>query len=231
MRYQREHKVQTRKRIVENASRGMREQGFGGISVHKLMRMSGLTHGGFYNHFKSRDTLFEEGLAFALAETEARWTKRANSASSQDGLNAVVRSYLTFRARDDWAGGCPLAGLGTDVGRSGVRIRHRFAKDLNKLIDLLVAQLGDMDTAVARELATSTIATMVGTLVLARATRDQALSKYVLKTGRGAALGYAADICAKTVRDRKGARKEPHFARDEILSDSALPRRGQKIKE
>src|SRR6187401_2636887 len=109
----REQAVQNRDRIVEVAAELFRERGFDGIGVADLMKEAGLTHGGFYGHFSSKEELIAEASARALAGALAVWSKRAERASG-DALAAIAGGYLTSRPRDNPGAGCLLAALGPD---------------------------------------------------------------------------------------------------------------------
>src|SRR5205814_7479031 len=116
MRYLKDHKVRTRKRIVERASCGLRQKGANGLSVVALMKLAGLTHGGFYSHFASRDALVEEAFATAMDRTAFRWNKLAMGIPVETRFDAIVAGYLTSRHRDDQAHGCALPALAADIG-------------------------------------------------------------------------------------------------------------------
>ena len=128
MKVSREQAAQNRERIVEAAAQLFRERGFDGIGVADLMKEAGLTHGGFYGHFSSKEDLIAEASARALTRSLAVWSKLADRASG-DPLSAVAGAYLTSRHRDNPGAGCLLAALGPDVSRQGPRRaarRHRL---------------------------------------------------------------------------------------------------------
>jgi TetR/AcrR family transcriptional repressor of nem operon len=101
MRYVEDHRRQTHDRIVENASYGLRQKGAEGLSVVDLMKLAGLTHGGFYNHFESRAALVSEAIAFAMDQTTGRWKKLANGKADGERFEALVADYLSPRHRDN----------------------------------------------------------------------------------------------------------------------------------
>ena len=123
MKVSREQAAQNRERIVEAAAQLFRERGFDGIGVADLMKKAGLTHGGFYGHFSSKDDLIAEASARALTRSLADWSKVADRASG-DPLSAVAGAYLTSRHRDNPGAGCLLAALGPDVSRQGPAVRR-----------------------------------------------------------------------------------------------------------
>ena len=189
MRYARNHKAATREKILNGAVMRLKETGSGGIAIAELMAEAGLTHGGFYAHFKSRDALIEECFRDALDATARRWRARAEKAPHGEGLAAIVNGYLTREHRDDVAGGCALPALGAELARSNARTRRIFAAKLEEAIDLVASQGAKRPAKAAREEAIGTIATMVGSLLLARAAAgDEDLSLELLKAGRKKAL-------------------------------------------
>ena len=123
MKVSREQAAQNRERIVEAAAQLFRERGFEGIGVADLMKEAGLTHGGFYGHFSSKEDLIAEASARALTRSLALWSKLAERASG-DPLSAIAGAYLTSRHRDNPGAGCLLAALGPDVSRQGPAVRR-----------------------------------------------------------------------------------------------------------
>jgi TetR/AcrR family transcriptional repressor of nem operon len=123
MKVSREQAAQNRERIIEAAAQLFRKRGFDGIGVADLMKEAGLTHGGFYGHFASKEDLIAEASARALTDSVAVWSKLADRASG-DPLSAVAGAYLTSRHRDNPGAGCLLAALGPDVARQGPAVRR-----------------------------------------------------------------------------------------------------------
>ena len=201
MRYVEDHRRQTHSRIVENASYGLRQKGAEGLSVVDLMRLAGLTHGGFYNHFDSRAALVGEAIAFAMDQMTERWKKLANGKADGDRFEALVADYLSPRHRDDPKHGCALPALAADVARSGPRERRALASKLEKMIDVFSELLPDEGPQQARQIATGAIATMVGSIVLSRAVGAGKLSDGILDAGRMTAGGR---VRKPQRRDSKG---------------------------
>lgn len=190
MRYARDHKAETRQKILKGAVTRLKESGPGGIAIAELMDDAGLTHGGFYAHFKSRDRLIEESFRQALEGIARRWRARAEQAPQGEGLAAIVNGYLTREHRDDVSGGCALPALGAELARANTKTRRIFTEKLEEAIDLVAEQAGKRSAKEAREQAIGAIATMVGTLLLARAAGDGELSADILKAGRNKALAH-----------------------------------------
>ena len=189
MRYVEDHRRQTHDRIVENASYGLRQKGAEGLSVAELMKLAGLTHGGFYNHFDSRAALVSEAIAFAMDQTIERWKKLANGKASRERFEALIADYLSVRHRDNPKQGCALPTLAVDVARSSPSEQRALASKLEKMIDALVELLPGEPVGQARQIATGAIATMVGSIVLSRAVGAGKFSEGILESGRRTAAG------------------------------------------
>ena len=121
MRYSREHKLETHARIVKKASVRLRERGAHGIGVADLMKDAGLTHGGFYAHFNSRDALVIEAFTHAMDRGTEHWRKLAERTPPEKRLAAIVDSYLSTLHRDDPGHGCAVPTLGAEIARENVR--------------------------------------------------------------------------------------------------------------
>jgi TetR/AcrR family transcriptional repressor of nem operon len=191
MRYSKEHKLETHARIVKKASVRLREKGAHGIGVADLMKEAGLTHGGFYAHFDSREALVVEAFAYAMDRSTERWRKLAEATPPDKRLAVIVDSYLTPLHRDDPGHGCSLTALGAEIARESPKTRKAFAAKLEQMVDMLAAQLPELPRKAARKQAMAAIATMVGTLVLARIAGSGAFSDEILGAGREAVLDRA----------------------------------------
>jgi TetR/AcrR family transcriptional repressor of nem operon len=192
MRYSREHKLETHARIVRKASVRLREKGAHGIGVADLMKDAGLTHGGFYAHFDSRDALVVEAFNYAMDRGTERWRKLAETTPPDKRLAVIVDSYLTTVHRDDPGHGCAIPTLGAEIARENPKTRKAFAAKLEQMIEMLASQLPDLPRKAARKQAMSTLATMMGTLVLARIAGSGEFSDEILAAGREAVLAPAA---------------------------------------
>src|ERR1700754_317831 len=205
MRYSREHKIETHARIVKKASVRLREKGAHGIGVADLMKEAGLTHGGFYAHFTSREALVIEAFAYAMERSTQRWRKLAEQTAPEKRLATIVDSYLTRVHRDDPGHGCAVPALGAEIARESPKTRRAFAAKLEQMIDMMAEQIPGVPRKAARKQAMATIATMMGTLVLSRIAGNGEFSDEVLGAGREAVLGRAAK--AKRVAKRPASRK------------------------
>jgi TetR/AcrR family transcriptional repressor of nem operon len=192
MRYSREHKLETHARIVKKASVRLREKGAHGIGVADLMKEAGLTHGGFYAHFDSREALVIEAFADAMDRATERWRKLAEATPPEKRLAVIVDSYLTTVHRDDPGHGCAVPTLGSEIARESPRTRKAFAAKLEQMIDVLAGQLPELAPRTARKQAMAALATMMGTLVMARIAGSGAFSDEILGAGRDAVLERGA---------------------------------------
>lgn len=160
----------THERIVGAAARATRRSGYDGTGVADIMKEIGLTHGGFYAHFASRDAMLAESADRAGAESLAALTRAASAARPQQALRALIRFYLSKEHVDGVETGCPVAALGSEMPRQAPKVRRAATRRIKELIDLVARYSSDQDALV-------TVATMVGALVLARAVDDAKLSK------------------------------------------------------
>jgi len=200
MRYSREHKQETHTRIVRKASVRLREKGAHGIGVADLMKEAGLTHGGFYAHFDSRDALVIEAFAYAMDRSLEHWRKLAGETAPDKRLAAIIDTYLTSTHRDDPGHGCAITSLGAEIARESPKTRKAFAAKVEQLIDLIADQIQDVPRKAARKQATALLATMMGTLVLSRIAGSGEFSDEVLQAGREAALARAAALKPATAK-------------------------------
>jgi TetR/AcrR family transcriptional repressor of nem operon len=192
MRYSKEHKQETHARIVKKASVRLREKGAHGIGVADLMKEAGLTHGGFYAHFDSREALVIEAFAYAMDRSTERWRKIAEQTPPDKRLATIVESYLTPVHRDDPGHGCAVPTLGAEIARESPKTRKAFAAKLEAMIDMMADQVLDVPRKAARKQAISALTTMMGTLVLSRIAGNGEFSDEILGAGREAVLGRAA---------------------------------------
>src|SRR5712675_1780808 len=191
MRYSREHKLETHARIVKKASVRLREKGAHGVGVADLMKEAGLTHGGFYAHFDSREALVIEAFADAMDRSTERWRKLAEQTPPEKRLATIVGTYLTPLHRDDPGHGCAVPTLGAEIARESPKTRKAFAAKLEQMIDMLAAQIPELPRKAARKQAMAVIATLMGTLVLARVAGNGDFSDEILGAGRDAVLDRA----------------------------------------
>ncbi|QGP78329.1 TetR/AcrR family transcriptional regulator [Sphingobium sp. CAP-1] len=180
MKVSREQAARNREKVLDSASRLFRARGVDGVGIGEVMRECGLTHGGFYNQFESKEALAAEACAASLANSAARW--REIVAEAEDAPAAIAANYLSVRNRDAPETGCALIALGPDAARRGGDLAGAFRQGFEELVGILQQAMpdGDRDAALAR------VAQMVGAMVLARGVDDAALSDEIMAAARGA---------------------------------------------
>lgn len=174
-RYGKDHKQETRRRIIDAAGRRLKGDGIDGSGIATLMADAGLTNGAFYAHFASKDDLVADTLAAQLREQ--RETFRTMS------VEEIVRAYLSVEHRDNHEGGCPSAALLDEIGRSTDTTKRAYTEGLLGVIDDIAERLAPDDPSSARVNVLSVFALMVGTLELSRALADPQLADHVLEQG------------------------------------------------
>jgi TetR/AcrR family transcriptional repressor of nem operon len=195
MRLTKEQATENRRQIVEVASRLFREKGFDGVAVADLMKAAGFTHGGFYNHFPSKEALAAEASAVGIARSKGTLTERLAQPSPAErakGWRRYADNYLSTRHRDNPATGCTFAALAGDAAREGRDVQATFAEGLESMIDSLVAHLAEAaasrEDPKGRRRALRQWSEMVGAVVLSRAVAraDPSLSQEILEASRSA---------------------------------------------
>jgi TetR/AcrR family transcriptional repressor of nem operon len=169
-------KEATHERIVLAAARAIRRSGYSGTAVADIMKDAGLTHGGFYAHFASREAMLAEAADRAGAEGVAAVARIAAAAPPRQALQAMVRAYLSKAHVDAIETGCGVAALCSETPRQAPEVRRAVTRRMKEMIDLFARQSPDWGQPRAHEHALATVAAMVGALVLARAADDPRLS-------------------------------------------------------
>jgi TetR/AcrR family transcriptional regulator, transcriptional repressor for nem operon len=187
-RYAPEHKDQVHRRIVSRAAVQLRQKGVRGVSVAELMQSAGLTHGGFYAHFASKEALIAEACSHVMAGTAERLSAAADGVEPLASRAALIEAYLSPAHRDDPGRGCVIPALGAELGREGPAIRQAFSAGLQQVFDIVAECTPASTPEQARQDALATVATLVGTLLLARAAADSTLATEILDAGRAALL-------------------------------------------
>ena len=186
-------KEETRERILRAAARAIRKYGYEGVGVADVMKDAGLTHGGFYAHFESRDALLAAAAEQAGLESAEAFSRALAKARPGEELMALVDTYLDDRhvTAAEQGLGCAIAAAGTEVPRQCSEVRRAVSRRIKDLVGLVERQYPDWGKAAAHEKAMSTVATMVGALMLARALDDPQLSKAIRKSARELIRGAA----------------------------------------
>jgi TetR/AcrR family transcriptional regulator, transcriptional repressor for nem operon len=185
----RAQKADTRERIVRAAASAIRERGFAGTGVAEVMGEAGLTHGGFYAHFASREALLAEAASQAGADGVAQLARIAAAAPAGAGLEALVDAYLSDRHVERPARGCPIVAAGTELARQAPGVRHAATERIREMVDLIERQGGAWGHAAGHEQALAQLASLVGAMVIARAVDDPALSKTIRRAVRRQCVG------------------------------------------
>src|ERR1700736_1292738 len=184
MRHSKAEKAETHKHIVAIASKRFREEGLAGIGIADLMKEAGLTVGGLYKHFKSREPLVAEAVASALG----LWKRQVDAAASGGPpvtYESLVDDYLSEKHRNHPGTGCPVDALAGDIARSDKRTRAiatRQIRDHIELVATLIRDTNEKDKGTARSKAVLTYCVLVGAIGVARAVSDEQLSREILKT-------------------------------------------------
>jgi TetR/AcrR family transcriptional repressor of nem operon len=184
MRYTTDHRQETRARVLAEASKQIRAKGPHGVAIVGIMKRAGLTHGGFYAHFRSKDALVAAAIGTMFDNARARWNTETENRDARAGLAAYVDFYLSPAHRDTTATGCPIAALVTDLPRLTTACRTAFAAGARRLTDLIAAKLAALGHGEHEALASSVVAELVGALSLARVEPNRARSDAMLAASR-----------------------------------------------
>ncbi|MBR7792909.1 TetR/AcrR family transcriptional regulator [Undibacterium sp. FT147W] len=169
-------KEASHERIVQAAARAIRRSGYDGTGVADIMKEAGLTHGAFYAHFASREAMLAEAADRAGAESNAVAANVIAAAPPNEALQALAQVYLSKEHLAGIENGCPLSALGSEMPRQSPEVRLAATRRIKEMVDLVARQFPDWEQPSAHERALVSLATLVGTLVLARAVDDANLS-------------------------------------------------------
>jgi TetR/AcrR family transcriptional repressor of nem operon len=183
MRVTREQAQANRERVVEAAARLFRERGFEGVGVAELMKSVGLTHGGFYGQFGSKEELAAEACELAFERSVEKW-QRALEKRPGAGAQAIAATYLTRQHVDAPGNGCAAAALATDFARQSPQVRQVLDEGVNALVETLAAALPERTHKARRRHALGSFSAMVGAVVLGRAVADGELAEEILDAAR-----------------------------------------------
>ena len=194
MGYTAAHKQATRERILRAARELFNRKGYSEVSVNEVMRRAGLTHGGFYNHFPSKDALFVEAIeAYARENPTDRWpdVELDFTARAPELARQMIDAYLSKEHLDDVDGHCPMIAVPSDVARAGVAVRQAYESALNVMTDIFDGLDENGPSVDSRRRALGLAAVCVGGMVLARTVADAALADEIRAAARDAALALA----------------------------------------
>ena len=194
MRYSDTHKEETRKKVVRAAAAAVRAKGPDGVGVAEIMAEVGLTHGGFYAHFHSKEALVAAAIEEAFGQSQRRFARMTEAMTSEQALVAFVDAYVSAEHRNNPQRGCPISSLANDLPRQGPMVRAAFDAGVSNLIARLEGWLPVRDAAPRRSLASSLMAEMAGAVALSRAVSDDRLAEQLLDASRDrikARLGFS----------------------------------------
>lgn len=174
----------TRERILRAAASAIRAHGPQGVGVLEIMREAGLTHGGFYAHFRSKDDLVAAAIATMFGEGRERFFARTADRQGTEALRLWIDAYVSSSHRDNVAGGCALAALTSDIARLDSAGRAAFDEGLRGIVARFVARLPVREGFDAEAFAMALLAEMAGAVALSRAVSDQKLSSRILQSAR-----------------------------------------------
>jgi TetR/AcrR family transcriptional repressor of nem operon len=189
MRYRPEHKLEIHRKIVKDASRRVRAAGLNGAAVSAVMKDAGLTHGGFYKHFGSKDDLLLESLREGFREIEDRLVHAAEQSSLDDAWKAIVKIYLSMELCDHPERGCPMAALSSELARVGKRMKPQIAGELLNYKSRMLPFMPGQRTADKERTFFAIFSTMIGAIAIARILPDSAMREKVLANARDFLLG------------------------------------------
>ena len=184
MRYDNEHKQKTRAKVLQAAARALRSEGPERVGVAAVMAEAGLTHGGFYAHFKSKDELIAAAIGQMFDESRERAIKEIEGRDPAEGLAAYIDSYLSPEHRDARGRGCPIAALSSDLPRLPTATREAFASGVQRLVRLFGEKLAQLGHPAPEPEARSMVAELVGALSLARVELDPTVSDAILRDSK-----------------------------------------------
>ena len=171
----------TRQRIVEIAADEFRQHGIATSGIADLMAAAGLTHGGFYRHFDSKEQLVAEATSAALDTMLDRLATAASGKKGRNGLKAASAVYVCVEHRNNLRGGCPLAALGSELARSHKTVRDVATTGFSRMVETLATHFDQARPAEARKRAMATAAAMIGAVTMSRVLTDQKLSDALLQ--------------------------------------------------
>jgi TetR/AcrR family transcriptional repressor of nem operon len=184
MRYSDSHKEETRQKVLKAASRALREKGPDRLTVPEVMSAVGLTHGGFYAHFKSKDDLIAATIDSIFAFSRERTRKMVEGMPAAHALATFIDFYVSASHRDVPSRGCPLVMLSSDMPRQKKKVREAFDAGAHSMQAFLAKYIAELDLPEPEQLAATVLSAMAGAVALARAVTDRTLSDDLLHAAR-----------------------------------------------
>jgi len=184
MRYTPDHKQQTHRRIVQSAAQQFRSEGLNGPGVAKLMKSSGLTHGGFYKHFASKDALFAEAIDESVRQIGATLTNRAQKCPPSESWKEIVKHYLSIEHCEHPGIGCPVAALAPDIARTTPSVKKKIRHSMNTYRNQLVEFMPGNDSEQKQKNFALIFTAMIGAMTVARTMADREEKQKLLELVR-----------------------------------------------
>jgi TetR/AcrR family transcriptional repressor of nem operon len=203
MKVTRAQSEENRQTVIATAGRLFRERGFDGIGLADLMSAAGLTHGGFYKKFGSKEDLAMQACTSALDKSRVKWS-RVVARATKASFASLVRFYLSERHRDDVGDGCAFAALGPDAARNSPKLRQVFEREIDAHLDFLDNLISDEPNEVTRDQSVAALSTMVGALLLSRVVTNPTVSKRFLDASAEAIIARSAP------EEEHGSQSEEH---------------------
>jgi len=184
MRYHPDHKLEIHQKIVKDASRRVRAEGMTGAAVSAVMRDAGLSHGGFYKHFGSKDELLMESLSEAFQEIADRLARAGEQSRPETAWKAIVKAYLSLEYCDHVEYGCPLPALAPELARADAAMKSQIFEELKKYKSRMLPFMPGRRSSEKERAFFSIFSTMVGAIEIARMLPDLAMREKVLASAR-----------------------------------------------
>src|SRR5579863_9460755 len=184
MRYRPEHKGEIHQKIVKDASRRVRSEGIAGAAVSAVMRDAGLTHGGFYKHFGSKDELLMESLSAAFEEIADRLVHAGEQSPPETAWKAIVKTYLSLEYCDHVETGCPLPALAPELARADKAMKAQIFEELKKYRSRMLPFMPGQRPADKERAFFSIFSTMIGAIEIARMLPEPVMREKVLASAR-----------------------------------------------
>jgi len=184
MRYDENHKQETRARVLKVAAKALREKGPDKLGVAEVMQAAGLTHGGFYAHFPSKEAFLTESLNEVFSQSQNRRSRLVEGLGPRGALSAYIDFYVSKSHRDNPASGCPLVALNSDLPRQPRKFRAAFDAGVKRLAGELTQWIAAIGIEDADKVAVSVLSAMAGAVALSRAVSDPDLSDELLNAAR-----------------------------------------------
>ncbi len=191
MRVTRQQAKENRQTVIDVASRLFRQHGFDGIGLKDLMAGAGLTQGGFYKQFESKEDLVVQASTRAMESVTGRWLAAAQS-NPDDPLAGVVDLYLSMGHCAEKTDGCPIVALGSDAARQGEQVKAAFQAGIQDRLEMLTSWVGKADGGTPDAKAMAILSTMVGAVLLSRAVNDERMSQQFLEAAADSILGQTS---------------------------------------